>query len=805
MNVVPAVAQELRFALRSLRRSPALAITVVAILGIGIGASTAVFSVVDGILFRSLPYPHAEQLVSFGLKAPIEPEEFMLGNAYADWRKQQTSFASVAAWGAGLRDCDLTEQNPAHLGCADVEASLLATLEIKPVMGRNFSAEEDLPNGPRTALISYSLWRSRFAGDAGIVGRRLMLDGLPTAVVGVLPANFEMPTLLGADVLTPLQLRVVNAPGATGRVLRTLARLKPGVGAKQAAAEMRSYALAHDWIPPRFLAEVQFTVRPLRERQVGDYKTASAALLAAVLAVLLMACANIANLLLARSAGRERERAVRSALGASRARLWLAAMAESATLAIAGGAGGLAVGAVLLRGLLRMAPAGIPRLAQAHFEWRAAGFAALISLVSALLFGLAPALQPAHMERLTAGQAVRTTRGSLRHLLVAAQMATCIALLTAASLLLRSLWQLEAEPLGLNGKQVIVARIALGPAQYGSDTARLNFYEQLEARLRQLPGSPLVALSDSVPPSGAMRSQPYFAMLPEGRARLPQGTGGMVAWRAVTPEYFSALQIPIVEGRGFTEQDRGPNEHAIILSQSLAKKMFGHEPALGKRLQRFPDDQTFYTVIGIAGDVKNGGLTYADPEYYVPRRHLPQDATARTAVVIRSALAPQLVSNWVRSVVGGLDATLPVQIESMDQRIGGLLAKPRFVAVLLGIFAAMALLLAAVGLYGVTAFLVTQRTQEIGVRIALGATPQAIERLVVGGAAIWVGVGAAAGLGLALGSARVLHGLLYRVPERDPLALGASLGLLALVALVAAFVPARRAARVDPLAALRHE
>jgi putative ABC transport system permease protein len=798
--------QDFRYAFRALRRSPAIALTAVFAIAIGIGASTAVFSAVDRILFRSLPYPAAEQLVSFGFKAPIEPEEFMLGNAYLQWKTSQHSFAAMGAFMPGLRDCDLTERNPARLACADVEPSLLATLQVSPLLGRTFSTEEGRRGGPKAALITYSLWRGRFGGDPGIIGRTISLDAQSVSIIGVLPADFEMPTLLSANVLMPVQIVQSTAPGSTGPVLRTIARLKPGVTAAQAAAELQSVAIADQWIPPRFLKEVKFTVRNLRDRQVGDYETASAVLLAAVIMVLLIACANVANVLLARATARRREQAVRSALGASRWRLLSEALAESMLLACAGGALGVALAYALLHLFSRIAPQGIPRLNQATLDLRVLGFAAAACIVSGIVFGLAPGLRRTTIEELIGGSKVTDRRISLRQALVVVQVAACIVLLSGASVLLRSLWNLEAEPLGFHADHVVTARIALGPAQYPTGEARMNFYSRLEQQLQAMLGAEAVAMSDSLPPAGAMHSQPYYAMLPEGRERLPEGTGGMVAWRAVTPDYFRAFDIPIAKGRAFNTDDRSGSRFSIIVSGSLAQKMFGAEDPLGKRIQRFPDVPTYYTVVGVAADVKNGGVNLAgDPEYYVVRRGIAADAVPGTIVIVRSALQPQLVSKWIRSDVAALDPTLPVEFETMSARVGKLMAAPRFNAVLLGMFAAMALLLAAIGLYGVMAFLVAQRTQEIGVRMALGATPAGIAKLVLTRAAAWTFAGAAIGMAASLAGARVMGSLLYHVQPRDPIALSVSVVVLGVVAMVAAFVPARRAAAVDPMVALRHE
>ena len=831
MKLASNVVLDFRYALRALRRSPAVALTAVLAIAIGIGASTAVFSVVDRILFRSLPYTHAGQIVVFGLLAPIEPREFMLGADYLEWKSAQQPFESMAAYGF-LSDCDLTEERPMRLACLDVERTFLPTLGVAPVLGRNFAEDEDRPpietapppvnhasgissdgGVPRAALISYALWRGRFGGDPAVVDRTMSLDGHDVRIVGVLPHDFDLPTPAHADVLVPLALNpATNRHPNTGRVLRDIARLRPGLTPAQAEQALEPlYRDSLRYVPTQFVHEVKLSVRTLRERQMGDARLGAIVLLCAVIAVLLIACANVANLLLARATVRARERAVRSALGAGRWRLISAAMAESTLLALSGGLGGVALAYGLLRLLVRFAPQAIPRLEQASLDLRVLGFALAACGLSAVLFGMAPALQRPQAEQLSGGRAVAGSRGGLRDALVAAQIAACIVLLSAASLLLRSLWRMQAEPLGLDSEHVITAKIALGRQRYSTAEGVAAFYDGLEQRLQRIAGVEALGISDSLPPMGAMRSRIFAEIAVAGQPRFQQGTGGMVGWRAVTPDYFRALNIHMVRGRGFVEADREPSANAMIVNQMLAQRLFGQRDPVGQRVSwgfiagPVSPEMRWFTVVGVAADVKNNGINeIAGPEYYIVR-HSAQDATATSYVSVRSGLSSDAVSRWIRSEVAAIDPTLPVEIETMDERVSKLMAAPRFDALLLGIFAAMALLLAAIGLYGVMAFLVAQRTQEIGVRMALGATPGEIAKFVLGRAARWTFAGAVVGLAASLAGTRVIESLLYHVHPRDPLALGASLIVLVSVAMLAAFVPARRAAAVDPVVALRHE
>ena len=809
------VRQDCRFAVRSAMRSPLFTAAAVLTLALGIGATTAVFSVVDRILFRSLPYPNEDRLVSVGLVAPIEPNEFMLGSDYVVWRERQEPFEAFTTW-SGVTDCDIADQSPVRVQCARVESNFLATFGIQPLAGRSFTPEQDQPNGPNVALISYGLWQSRFARDPAVVGKTLILDGEPAGIVGVLPPDFELPTLARADLLIPQRLDVARQQRPnTGRVLRSFARLKPGVTVQQAEAALGPlFTESLEYVPAQFRKEVRLQVRSLRERQVADARVASLVLLGAVLAVLLIACANVANLLLARAAGRRRESAVRAALGAGRARLVRQALTETLLLGVTGGACGCLVAYGLLRWFVTLAPQGIPRLQEAQLDPRVLLFTLGASLICGLLFGLAPALKRPRSEDLAGGRTVGASASLGRHLLVAAQVAVSVVLLSGAGLLLRSLWNLQNEPLGIETRSVLTTSIVLGQQRYPEIAQRQSFFDELERRLRRVPGVTAMAISDTLPPAGRTHAMIYSRILIEGREPLEEGTGGMVVWRAVTPEYFTALGIPIRQGRAFREEDRDPRQNVLIVSESLARRMFPNEDPLGKQL-RFGLQENWYTVIGVAADVKNAGLTgTADPEYYHVRQHAPgalaerlmsNDEGRRAGVVLRAAANPTMVAEWMKAEIAALDPTLPVSIDTLAEQVGRLAERPRFNAMLLALFAAAGLTLAAVGLYGVMAFLVAERTREIGVRMALGATPRAITWLVLSHAARWTLGGALLGVVAAVAAGRLLDTMLFGVEQQDPTTLLAALALLVATALLAAWIPSRRAAAVDPMEALRSE
>jgi predicted permease len=802
-----AMMQDLRYAARSFLRTPGFTLTALFAIAIGIGASTAVFSVVDRILFRSLPYRDSNRLVSFGFTAPIEPGEFMLGTDYYEWRERQTAFESITAWSDTV-ECSITDQNPAQLACAHVEWTFLPTFGVQPLTGRNFTREEDLPNGPNAALISYGVWQSRFGRSPGLIGSAISLDGVPVTVIGVLPRDFELPNLARADILLPRKLNPANQRRPnSGAVLRSFARLKPGVTLAQARASLEPlFQESLKWIPAQFRKEVGLRVRSLRDRQSADSRLASWMLLGSVACVLLIACANVANLLLARGASRRREGAVRSALGAGRARLARQGITESLLLAVSGGALGCGVAYVLLRLFVSIGPGSIPRLEQASLDVRVLLFTTILSIASGLLFGAAPALEKPRAEDLTGARQTRSRRGFFKQALIAGEMAMAVVLLTAAALLLRTLWHVQNEALGVRTDHVITATIPLPATLYQKPEQQIAYFEEVESRLSRIPGLKAAAVSDSLPLGGMTRARPFATLEVEGIPRLANGIGGMVAWRAVTPGYFAALGIPILRGRGFTDHDRDVNSRFVIFSEMLARKFF-QDPAqaIGRHL-KFTFEKEPYTIIGIAANAKNSSAPGAsDPEYYVVRRHERDGPYNRSSAIVRVDVDPRAGAEWLRSEISGIDPRLPIEIETMRQRSGRMALRPKFNATLLAIFAGMGLLLAAVGLYGVVSFLIAQRTQEIGVRVALGATRRDIVRLMLSYTAWWTVAGAVIGGAASLIVTRWLKSLLFNVPPRDPWSLLAACALLGAVTIAAGWIPSYRAARLDPTSALRRD
>jgi len=803
---ISTVKQDVRYAMRGFRRNWVFTFAVITTLAVGIGATTAVFSVVDRILFRPLPYAHDNRLVSVGLTAPIIPEEFMLGGSYYDWRDNQKPFDAFTSE-TGAHDCDLTEHNPAHLSCASVEQNFLTTLGISPMMGRNFLPEEDRPNGVKVALISYGLWQSHYGRDPGVLNRLIDIDGKQVRVIGVLPRDFEMPALEAADIVLPEALDVAaERRESPDTVMYAFARLKPGMTIERAQQELQpvfNYSLS--LAPAQFRNEVHLRVRLVRDRQMHDVRTAAWVLLGAVLAVLLIACANVTSLLMARAAQRERELAVRSVLGASRARLVRQRLTEVLLLSSAGALAGLVLAEILLRVFVAIAPAGIPFLEHAQLDLRIVLFTLMVSLVCGAVFGALPALERPRIKALVARTSSAGGHAWARRFLVVGQIAVSMVLLAGAALLMRSFSSIERQNLGLRTNGVLAAHIALPQYRYTTSQQRMEFYLAAEAALRRLPGVTAVGMSNWLPPADTHESQIFANIQVDGKPHFADGTGGMVTWRWVTPDYFKALEIPIVRGQRFTEAERISNEHFLIVSSLLATRLFGDADPIGQHVKPGPNDP-WSTVVGVAANVKNKSLTGDDePEFYRLRRSVAEDWAPWNAIVVKTSLAPTAMAPWIRGQIAQIDPTLPVEVETLSQSVSKLADRPRFETALVGFFALCGLLMAVIGLYGVIAFVATQRTQEIGVRMALGATRMNILRLVAGEGVRLILLGGVLGLGAALGTCRLLKSLLFQVGPYDPWTYAGAAMLLVVVALAAALVPARAAMRVEPVVALRYE
>jgi predicted permease len=803
--------QDVRYALRGFGRNPLFTISVLITLALGIGATTAVFSVVDRILFRPLPYAEPNRIVSIGFVHPLERQEFVMGRFYVEWQKDQMPFSALAAQSTGVHNCDLVENDPMQLSCIAFQASFLPLFGISPALGRNFLTEEDRPNGPAVVMISYGLWKGHYNGDLHILDRMINVDGKSTRVVGVLPKEFQFPTLEAADIVSPFALdpavqQKVN--GGFGDPERVFARLRPGVSVEQAYAQMQPLFNGDlKWFPPSAKSETRLSIRTLRDRETQDARPVAWVLFGFVIAVLLIACANVAGLMMARGAGRQRELAVRSAIGASRGRLMRQALTEALVLSFAGGLAALAIAQALVMVFVRLAPTGIPFIGKAHLDLRIAAFAALVSCLCGVIFGLATALQKPGLAALNAKAPMSRNHAFVRRSLVTAQIAISIILLSGAALLLRSFTKIEEQNLGMQTGGVLV-KVALPWWRYNTDQKVMDFYLRLESSLRRLPGTRAVGMTDSIPPGGWQSDFRFSDMRVQGKPPTPPGTGGTVVGRSVTPDYFRALNIPIVRGRIFEDQDRTGEEREVILSRSLAERLFPGEEPIGKRfLPGAHVSSAGAIVVGVADNVKNSGLTeQSDPEMYTLRRSAADDWDGNhLMVIVDSAMPVAAIEPWIRSEVSAIDHAIPVEMEPLNLSLNRLADRPRFETTLLGFFALTGLVLAVVGLYGLIAFMTTQRTREIGLRMALGATRANILRLIAKDGLRMVLIGLAVGLGTALAVSHMLKTLLFQVSIYDPLTYILVPLLLSLVALVAILIPARSGTRVEPAVALRAE
>ena len=805
--------RDVRYALRGFRRTPGFAITVVLALALGIGANAAIFSVLDQDLVRPLPYAHGDRLVFFGTLLPsFDSRPFLFTSSYLQLEKNETPFTAMASWRPGIAGCDLNETHPLRLACARAESTFLPTFGISPIIGRNFTTEEDAPNAPRVCVISYALWQSRFGGRAAALSQSLSIDGQPTRIIGVLPRNFEWPTLAHVDILLPEALTDAERTSPMAGAVRAYARLKPGLSLQQARAELEP--ALESWkraAPPMFRKEMRLEVISIREDQVGSIRLALFALFGASLALLLLATANVANMFLARGARRERELGVRLALGAGRGDLIRLQLTESTLLGLFAGAAGTGVAYVLVRVFLALAPAGIPRIAKAGLNGPVLLFIAGASLFCGVVCGSVPLMIARPLRSVLGGSSLGAPRARLGAVLVAAQVAVSFILLIGAGLLLDTLRNIENMPLGMETNHLVTAEVDLGSA-YSSGAAG-EFFGRLEAGLHNLPGATGVAVSDSLPPTGGGHARPFYDLRVEGRPPFPKGTGGLVGWSFVTPGYFRILSIPILEGRGFLASEQDAIDKVVIVSRELAEKLFPQGGAIGQHVQLSGPSGPWYTVVGVAGDVKyldaSGRAGRLDPAYYVPWERSSGAGEAREGrhafFVVRSPLKSTAVARLVRGEVASLDPTLPTQISTLDARVENLRVEPRFNAALITLFAVIGFVLAVVGVYGVLSFIVSSRTREIGVRMALGAVPGNVLRMV-----LWRGVrlimaGLVVGTALAFAVAHLLQELLYGVTAADPRIAAAAVLLLFIAGSLACYIPARRAMKVDPMVALRYE
>lgn len=813
---IPVLEPMLRFALRRLRKKAGFSTVAILTLALGIGANGSIFSVLYRDLLHPLPYPQGNRLVFFGTVIPsADSRPFLFTAFYEQLRRGNTPFQSMTSSRPGINGCDLTEERPLRLACVRAESTFLPTFGIVPIVGSNFSAEEDDPGAAAVCLISYALWQSRFGGNPSAIGQVLSIDGESTRVIGVLPRNFEWPTLDHADVILPEALSTAELTNPMAGVVRAYARLKPGLSLATARAQLEP--TLEEWrraSPLMFRKEMRLGLLSVREDQVGSIRPGLLVLFGASFALLLLSAANVANLMLAHGAAREHELAIRAALGATRGNLMCLQIAESTLLGLFGGVVGAGIAFALLRLCVALAPTGVPRIAQAGLGAPVLTFVLGTSLLAGLICGLMPACNLPPVHAVLGGSPLSPRRARLGGALVAGQVAMSFVLVIVAGLFLETLRNIDAVPLGMETNHIVTAEITLDHS-YSEPSAASEFFARLEAALRTLPGVTGVAVSDSLPPTGGGRAQPLSDIRAEGRPALPKGTGGLVGWQIVTPGFFQMLGVPLLRGRGFTASDQDPDTNVVILNEKLAERLFASESAIGQHLQLALPSGPWYTVVGVSGDVKylnqSGRVEPGDPEYYLPRKRLmrvgaaPESTDRHAFFLVRSPMKSAAVEQLVRGEITSLDPTLPAEISTLTARVDLLRVEPRFNAALISLFAALGFLLATIGLYGVLSFLVATRTREIGVRMALGASPRSVLAMIFKRGARLVAAGLAAGAALAFAFAHVIRGLLYGVSAGNPAIAGAAALLLLLAGLAACYVPARRATKVDPTIALRYE
>jgi len=799
---------DLRFALRSLARHPGFALTAIVTLALGIGATTAIFSVVNAVVLRPLPYERADRIVAIRnhwTKSGLRANSVSAPDFY-DWKAQAQSFQSMGYYTGG--------ENSVTIGAAADYASVwrvtpgfFESLGARAAIGRLLTEEEQKPGGPLAAIITDAFWRRQFNGNPAAIGLPLKFSDQIYTVAGVLQPDIRFPA--GADVYVPSWVR----PETTSRSAHNyavIARLRDGVTIEQARAEMDGIARRLEAVYPASNATKMTDVVTLQELLVGATRDTLFTLLAAVGLVLLIACANVANLLLSRATSREREMVVRAAVGAARARLIRQLLTESAVLGLASALCGAWLARLGMLGLIALAPENLPRLDEVRVDLTALVFAIGISLAASVLFGLAPALQAARVQLSDGlrqggkGSAIGARGGWARNAFVVAEIALAVVLVVGAGLLARSLATLAAVNMGFSPERLLVLKTAV-PVKSAAEAARASaFYRELLPQLRAVPGVRSLAASTTIPTLVRSNGGYWIEGGPgpdQTGVRAPQAL-----FTVVTPQYFKTLDVPVKRGRDFADGDTADAPLVAIVSEALAREAFPNQDPIGRRIQSGYDRLDFMTIVGVVGDLRTKGPAQpAQPEIYMPFEQHAPGATALTFVVRTETPDPSALAETLRRKIAERNRDVPVKVSTMEQTLDAATAGARFQTFLLVVFAGVALLLALAGVYGVMAYTVSQRVPEIGVRIALGATPQNIRQLVFGDGARLGAAGLVIGLALALLTGRLLQGLLFGVTPRDPVILASVVATIAIATLLACYVPVRRAVRVDPMVALRVE
>ena len=797
--------RDIRYGIRSLLKRPGFTMIALMALALGIGANTAIFSLVNAVLIRPLPFAEPDRLVwvwgnmsSGSNRASVSPPD------YLDYRQQNTTFEEFAASiGVPIASNLTGNGEPERLNAAAVTGNYFQALGTPPALGRTFLLENEKPGNEQVAVLSYGLWQKRFGGDRAIVNKAITLDGKTCVVIGVMPQGFSFPQ--AAELWVPINFDISpEMKVRKAHFMRPIGKLKQGVTLAQAQADTDAISKRLEQQYPDSNQGWNLRMVSLREQLVGNTRSTLYILFGAVGFVLLIACANVANLLLVRAAGRQKEIALRTALGAGRVRIIRQMITESVLLALMGGALGTLLAFWGVELLVKLSEGSIPPTAQIRIDATVLAFTFLTSVITGVLFGLAPALRTMRLnlsESLKEGGRTDgdgTHRNRTRSVLVVLESAVAVMLLIGAGLLVRSLIQLQNVSPGFDPHNVLTMRVDLPRDKYSTAEKSGNFFSQLESRINGLPGVEHVGMVSELPLSGQPNDMPYTV---EGRPPVSSDQAFDDDFRRVNTRYFSAMRIPFLRGRNFTEQEVRESAKLVIISDLLARQVFPNEEPIGKRLIMAMNNQPF-EIIGIVGDIRHRALeSTPSPAMYVPSNQAPW-----MNIVLRTQGDPASLAGAVRNEVRALDPDQPVaMMRTMDQWMETAVAGPRYRTALLALFAFVALVLASTGIYGVMSYSVSQRTHEIGVRMALGARRMDVMKLVVRQGMTLVTVGVALGVLGAMALTRVMSTLLFGVTAKDPLTFVVVATLLTLVAFVACYLPARRATKVDPLVALRYE
>ncbi len=797
--------KDIRYGVRGLLKRPGFTAVAVITLALGLGGNTAIFSFVNGVLFRPLPFREPDRLVVLAEKNPeknIPP--VVSPRNLEDWAQQSQTIEEFGAW----RDWHFrltTDEGTAGVASAICSPGLFRVLRAEPIRGRAFLEEENQRGRDHVVMISSTYWKSRFNSAENVVGQTMILDKEQFTIIGVLPPELEALRLGTWDVWAPLTVDEDQFLDRHIRNRRVYARLKPGVTLAQAQAEMTNIAGRLAEVYPKENAGWTATVRSLRDEEVGDLREAILIFLVAVGMVLLIACTNVANLMLARSAARRKEFAVRVALGASRFQLLRQLLTESVLLSLLGGAAGLLLAIWLIDLFIAISPRSLPRIEQVRLDAAVLGFTFLLSILTGILFGLAPGLQSSRVNLVDELKdnpgTLRSSGGMrLRALLVVSQVALALMLLVGAGLLGRTFLRLVTLKPGYDPENLLMAQVFVPIEKYKGRDRVTAVYRQVTDEIKAIPGVVSVGATTSGPQFGGAETVDVIA---EGQIAPPSGVYPQAAYFNTGPNYFATMRIPVLRGREFTDKDDGATTPVAIVNDTLARRFWPNQSAVGKHLSLVRDKSSL-EIVGVVGDVKRFDLgEVVQPEIFYPYAQRPRWAMF---FMVRTNIAPASIIASLPKRVTSIDPELIVSsTATMDQRIGRSLKRPRFNLILLGIFAGTALLLAAIGVYGVMSFVVSQQTKEIGIRTALGAKHADILKLVIGRGLVLALIGVAVGTLAALGLNRFLSGLLYGVTVSDPLTFVAVSALLLVVVAIACYIPARRAAKVDPLVALRYE